>query len=192
MIDHENKGFINTEDMRRFFEAHDLRIETDEEGTQRIQRYINRFDKDHDGQLNYLEFTKAITPRNSAYLSSYYQRRSPVDERDLAERRIDWIMELGRVIETSINTELILENIKNELKIDAESIFNFIDEFKLGYISTNIFSRWTLENLGYRLIDEEMNMILSRYDKDGDYRIKRHEFIEEVGASNSEGEGANE
>lgn len=66
------------------------------------------------------------------------------------------------------------------MRLGSQKLFDLIDEFKLGYISTNIFCKYILEKCGYRITDDEVTLILSRYDKDGDYRIKKNEFISEV------------
>lgn len=55
-----------------------------------------------------------------------------------------------------------------------------MDVYNLGYVSTNIFKMWVLDNCGYRIFDDEISLILNRYDKDGDYRIKKDEFMSEV------------
>lgn len=33
-----------------------------------IDLVIAKYDKDNDGKINYVEFTKALTPKNSKYL----------------------------------------------------------------------------------------------------------------------------
>lgn len=87
---------------------------------------------------------------------------------------------MGKVIETAISSEIILETIRNDMCLDAEQIFDSIDDFRLGYISTGVFTRWISENCGYRISEDEVTYILNRYDKDGDYRIKKEEFIGEI------------
>ncbi len=50
-----------------------LELENSEESEGRLERFINKFDKDRDGKLNYLEFTRAITPKNHAYIKNSYR-----------------------------------------------------------------------------------------------------------------------
>lgn len=52
----------------------------------------------------------------------------------------------------------------------------------MGYISTNTLSRYMLNNCAYKINEAEITYILSRYDKDGDYKISYEEFINEVKA----------
>ena len=92
----------------------------------------------------------------------------------------EWIDELGKVIETAISSEIILETIRNDLQLDAEAVFDMIDTYKMGYVSSGVFTRWISDNCGYRISEDEITYILNRYDKDTDYRIKREEFISEV------------
>ena len=87
---------------------------------------------------------------------------------------------MGKVIETAISSEVILETIRNDLCLDADTVFDSIDDFKLGYVSSGVFTRWVLDHCGYRISEDEVTYILNRYDKDGDYRIKRDEFLSET------------
>jgi len=73
-----------------------------------------------------------------------------------------------------------LDGVKKELALKAAQLFKEIDEFKLGYISSSILCKWTSENCGYKINEEEVTLILSRYDRDGDYRISKSEFLKEV------------
>ncbi len=51
-----------------------------------------------------------------------------------------------------------------------------IDVYQLGYITTNKVSRWLNEQCGFKLNEMETTLVLTRYDKDGDYKISRDEF----------------
>jgi Ca2+-binding EF-hand superfamily protein len=159
-----------------------IKIDWLEEGDgEKLAKFINKYDKDRDGKLNYLEFTKAITPKNSQYTKNYNRYgRGYISEKDQQIRQREWIDELGKVIETAISSEIILETIRNDLNLDGDSVFSAIDSFNLGYISTGIFTRWVSDNCGYRVSEDEVTFILNRYDKDQDYRIKRDEFLSET------------
>lgn len=92
------------------------------------------------------------------------------------------IEELGKVIETSISSEIILETIRNDLSLDASTIFDDVDNYKQGYINTGIFAKWISDNCGYLITEDEVTYLLDRYDKDNDYRISKEEFCTEVQA----------
>lgn len=76
--------------------------------------------------------------------------------------------------------EDILEGIKEELSLDAEKLFETVDEYKLGYVSTNILCKWVSQHCAYKIHDDEIALILNRYDKDNDYRISKEEFLKEI------------
>ena len=62
----------------------------------------------------------------------------------------------------------------------------------MGYLSTNMLSRYLSVKCGYKLNETEVPLILARYDKDGDYRISKEEFTQEVEAKEEEDYGGEE
>lgn len=182
MFDQDNKGYITEQDIKHVCIAQGIKIDwLEDEDSDKLFKFIHKYDKDRDGKLNYLEFTKAITPKNSAYVQNYNKfSRSYVSEKDQQIRMREWIDELGKVIETAISSEIILETIRNDLQLDGEAIFDMIDNYSMSYVSSGVFVRWVSDNCGYRITEDEVTYILNRYDKDNDYRIKKEEFISEV------------
>lgn len=68
------------------------------------------------------------------------------------------------------------------LQLDYETLFKQIDEYRLGYVSTNMLQKYLVNNCAYKINEGEISYILNRYDKDGDYRISMDEFRNEVAA----------
>jgi Ca2+-binding EF-hand superfamily protein len=60
IFDSENSGYITEDDFARVSEELGLSLPG-------MDRVIFKFDKDQDGKLNYLEFCKALTPKNIIY-----------------------------------------------------------------------------------------------------------------------------
>lgn len=61
LIDENNSGYIDGETLQTFAEAHNLDFNNS-------NYVVALFDKDGDGKLNYIEFSKSITPKNIVYL----------------------------------------------------------------------------------------------------------------------------
>ena len=62
ILDPENKGYITLDDLNSVLTDKNIGIDIGDNEDQRMLRFINRFDKDRDGKLNYSEFCKAVTP----------------------------------------------------------------------------------------------------------------------------------
>lgn len=172
VIDAQGKGYITAEDLDNVAQQFSLDFIS-------ADAIVNIFDRDGDGQLNYSEFAKSITPKNSNYLS-YPQRsfiKPPYDVKIYQKECFD---EIGHIYATAIRAENILADIRQHLQIDAEELFKQIDEFRFGYISTNTLTRYLKQNCAYKINEAENQLILSRYDKDGDYKISLDEFLREV------------
>ncbi len=131
-----------------------------------------------------MEFTRSITPKNTNYLSSMKRFAKPAY--DVEAFRKECFEEIGHVFSTAVRAESILGNLRNHLELDADQLFASIDEYNLGYISTNMLSRYFQNKCGYKLNENEYALILNKYDKDGDYRISYEEFINEVRAPGEE------
>jgi hypothetical protein len=59
-------------------------------------------------------------------------------------------------------------------------IFNQIDQYSLGYITSRSLAEWLQESVGFKLNDFETRLVMGRYDKGGRYSISLAEFEEEV------------
>ena len=62
VFDQDNKGYVTQKDIEDISINENLFIED-------AIKIIKKFDKDQDGKLNYLEFTKAITPKKISYIN---------------------------------------------------------------------------------------------------------------------------
>lgn len=72
---------------------------------------------------------------------------------------------------STFNTNLI-----QAAKIDGNYIFDLVDEYTMGYISSNMLQKFLKEQCGHLIQENELKLVLGRYDRDKDYRISREEF----------------
>jgi hypothetical protein len=52
--------------------------------------------------------------------------------------------ELGHIYSTSVRAEDILEDLKQNIDFDPEEIYNMIDDFHIGHMSSNVLQRFLL------------------------------------------------
>lgn len=69
LFDVNNEGYITIESMIN--ELRNNELQENIQDAEKLFMLFMRFDKDRDGKLNYLEFSKAITPRNISYVNNY-------------------------------------------------------------------------------------------------------------------------
>ena len=82
MFDQGNKGYITDDDIREVCINQGIKIDWLEE-PDKLSKFITKYDRDHDHKLNYIEFTKAITPKSQTYVRNYNKfSRSYVSEKD--------------------------------------------------------------------------------------------------------------
>ena len=183
LFDQEGKGYLTEEDLAAKFEELGL---TDAEPS----RILGRFDRDRDGRLDLSEFTKMINPINYEYQGRggsshwgskrYAQKTSPAQ---LAQFKTEeWIDDLKEVLFTISVSESYLIDVRNGFALNGEELFNQIDAYKMGYLTSRGLGEWLAESVGFRLNDFEIKLIFNRYDKNGDYTINLGEFVEEVNA----------
>ncbi len=83
---------------------------------------------------------------------------------------------------TASRAEEILLEIRDSLELNGDEVFSLIDRLGLGYITSRTLGQWLKEQVGFNVGQLENDLIIARYDKDQDYKIKYEEFIEEVNA----------
>ncbi len=130
-LDRDNNGHITFDELQET--ATELNIQVSES-------ILNLFDHDRDGKINYNEFARTIQPKDHNYHN--YHGRIPYGlsqaEQDLRKEALD--DELKKILEYSSSFEDELKAIRRDYNINAELVFAQIDDFNLGYISSNMVS----------------------------------------------------
>ena len=113
LFDKANDGHIDAEKIMQLADEDDLVAPLADR--ERLVLLFERFDRDLDGKLNYLEFTKAITPRNHSYVNSYSQRLrgGSIEPAEMELKRQEWVMDLVRVLDSCMTIEQILRDNRN-------------------------------------------------------------------------------
>ena len=95
-------------------------------------------------------------------------------------RSSEWLDDLKEVFFTITKAEQYLIGARNNVAIDSAFIFNQIDQFNLGYITSRSLADWLSESVGFKLNEFETRLVMNRYDKRNSYSINLAEFAEEV------------
>ncbi len=83
---------------------------------------------------------------------------------------------MSHIFSTAVRAEHILGNQRTHLNLNADELFELIDEYKLGYLSPHMLSKYMQKTCFYKIQDQEISHLLDRYDRHNNYRIKREEF----------------
>lgn len=114
-------------------------------------------------------------------------KRGAEESHDLADN--EWIEDLKEVLLTNSKAEEILLDIRRALNIDGDGIYEQIDKYQLGYITLRNLQNWLTETVHFKLNETESRLVLARYDRDGDYKISKFEFVNEINAPPAEDDG---
>jgi Ca2+-binding EF-hand superfamily protein len=90
--------------------------------------------------------------------------------------------QLYELLETMVLGEDKLALCRDELKVDAERIFESMDEYRMGHVSMNVISRWVLRNCGFEVPSEDLARLQRKLDGGDDHRIGKEAFIMAVSA----------
>lgn len=66
---------------------------------------------------------------------------------------------------------------REKLQLNSESIFEQIDSYKMGYVSTVTLANWINDNCGFKVQANEMAALQRRFDRRDKYRITKEAFI---------------
>lgn len=75
-----------------------------------------------------------------------------------------------------------LEQLRAKYMLDAEALFDEIDQYKQGWISHGSFRRWVQQNCYFTLSESDMQVLQPLLDDARDGQITRDEFIAAFGA----------
>ncbi len=70
--------------------------------------------------------------------------------------------------------------------MDAERIFESMDEYRMGHVSMNVLARWLLRNAGFELPAADLALIQRKLDGGHDHRVGKDAFIAAVAAAAQE------
>ena len=106
-----------------------------------------------------MEFSKGITPRRADLREQrpdvYGNQALSFEQRRLYQQA--WVETLAHLLCSLIDAEDALEEKRENLQLDADRLFELMDDYNMGYLSTNVFARWVKANCGYSIRDDELS-----------------------------------
>ena len=80
-----------------------------------------------------------------------------------------WLETLFLLFTQIVETQAQEANLRQDYELDGEAIYNSIDTYHMGTVSSNMLVRWLQESCGYSVPEIDMTHVMNRYDQDGDY-----------------------
>jgi hypothetical protein len=127
-FDVKGRGYIS----KKCFENQELGLELD------VDALIEELDIDGDGKLSYTEWTRALTPKSLVYSAQNGKRATNLPPEEMEARELCWQSELNNLLSIYSKSARFNHELKAACQVDANEIFNEIDEFQMGYISSNM------------------------------------------------------
>ena len=148
--------------------------------------FVKRYDRNHDGRLNYSEFQDALMPKSVSHATSLQLRRPHYSI--LRVPRHEYFSSytrelLWKTLRVHFSVEASAENLRRRLLIrpgfSASDAFAAVDQDRNGFITRDEF-RGILREYGVFPTETEISWLIERYDRDRDGRISYTEFVEEI------------
>lgn len=148
--------------------------------------FVKRYDRNHDGRLNYSEFQDALMPKSVSHATSLQLRRAHYSI--LRVPRHEYFSSytrelLWKTLRVHFSVEASAENLRRRLLVrpgfSASDAFAAVDQDRNGFITRDEF-RGILREYGIFPTETEISWLIERYDRDRDGRISYTEFVEEI------------
>ena len=148
--------------------------------------FIQRYDRNCDGRINYAEFSDAFMPKSASISTSLQLRRAhySIIRAPRSEYFSSYTRELFfKTLRVHFSVESSAENLRRRLVrrpgFSASDAFTAVDSDRNGFINRDEFKR-ILREYGFFPTETELQWLVDRYDRDRDGRISYSEFTEEI------------
>lgn len=153
-----------------------------------LEDLISTMDKDSNGEISYHKFKEAITPLTPAAKCGKYEGSFEARE----TQKMAWLESLLDVLTRLLHVQADHTAVCEKFQLNAGELFEQMDTYKVGYVTSAAFARWVHTNCGYHLSDSDLLVLMPIFDDNRNHRIEKEEFFAAVSApeltSDSEGE----
>jgi len=181
LFDDQNEGSITAEKFDEVFAAHNIEV-------LQLGSIVPLIDQTGDDKVIIRELVDAIEPKHPAYRG---KRADPGYGMSIEQKKVfqqAWMESLAALFGLVISSAQEIEEKRIQLQLDGERLFDSMDAYRSGHISTHGFSHWVTQNCGYSIPEADIPGLAAALDKNNDYRITRDEFVGAVGAPQDEEE----
>jgi Ca2+-binding EF-hand superfamily protein len=148
-----------------------------------IDLWFKRHDSNGDGKLRFSEFSDAFTPTDKIYADLLNNRRSsgaryPEDAFSFSTR-----LEFANCLRKMLRNEGFAEDLRQSIQrrplFRVSEAFEAIDVDNNGFLTKQEFGK-LLEEHRFYATNKELDLLMSKYDKDRDGRVSYSEFFSET------------
>jgi len=181
LFDDQNEGQITAEKFEEVFAAHNIEV-------LQLGSIVPLIDWDDDDAVDLKELADAIMPKHPAYRD---HRADPGYGMSVEQKKVfqqAWMESLAALFGLIISSAQEIEEKRTQLQLDGERLFDSMDTYRMGYLSTNAFAHWVTQNCGYTIPDADLPGLSAALDRNNDYRVTKDEFVAAVSAPQDEEE----
>jgi len=173
-LDHDGRGFIYKEELGKRLEEQGVGKVTKEE----LELFMEKFDVDRDGRLQFSDFCLAMTPLNSEY-AQLLQSRGTYRAQMTQESHVDYLTLWRKLLMVEQGCECVRQRLQKRPNFSLSEAFSYVDKTGLRALAP-IDLKFTLADHGFYATDRELAALMDRFDRDRDGRISFHEFAHEL------------
>lgn len=173
LVDSKNLNYLNLADFERFCYNNGISLCSAD-----LCTVIDRYDKDRDGTLGFIEFCDIFLPKSVEYRRTMQDRiqRGIHSFYDFTAVTQNCIRDLLRSIVTvEDNFEENKFRLSDGRVLTSDEIFAFLDKWKTGYITQSEFNS-KLNEAGVFCSESDAKTLFEQFDKNKDGRITFEEF----------------
>lgn len=153
LFDINGNGKISPDELEEVFDKK-FDIKFTEGDLERL--VIDIVDGDNDGTIDLREFTEALTPHSPEFK---HGGRGSVHHLSLEQRHVTQqasMETLAWLFDAIIFSDNELHEKREQLQLDGGHLFDSIDVYKMGYISTHSLATWITEKCGFIISSHEL------------------------------------
>ncbi len=103
-----------------------------------------------------------------------------------------WLESLLELLGRLFRVQGELDALCEKFQINAVELFESMDTYKVGYVTSSAFARWIQINCGFQLSETDLLVLQPVFDGDRNHRIDRGEFVSAVAARELSSDGEDE
>ena len=142
----------------------------DTTGLQDLMSFMNKNNKE---DIPFNKFKEAITPMLPVTKCGSFQGSFEAKE----TQKMAWLESLLDVLTLLLTAQVDHEDACEKFQINAAEIFEHMDAYKVGYVTSAAFGRWVHTNCGFHLSDNDLLVLMPIIDDNRNHRIEKEEFM---------------
>ena len=142
----------------------------DTTGLQDLMSFMNKNNKE---DIPFNKFKEAIAPMLPVTKCGSFQGSFEAKE----TQKMAWLESLLDVLTLVLTAQVDHEDACEKFQINAAEIFEHMDAYKVGYVTSAAFGRWVHINCGFHLSDNDLLVLMPIIYNKRNHRIEKEEFM---------------